>query len=176
MGAKEEAQAETKMDMTPMIDVTFQLIIFFMCNIKFKMLEGKLQTYLPKDVGVNPTHTEAVLDKVDIRITRRVTKQELALDEAAGFRAWAAAGGTSMDQLGIELQGAPVRDLHALAAQLAEIRKRIPAPTDPREEDSIKMNLEPMPGVLYEDVVRVVDIALGSKFTNLTFKGVPIDA
>ena len=81
-----------------------------------------------------------------------------------------------MDQLGIELQGAPVRNLHALAAQLAEIRKRIPAPTDPREEDSIKMNLEPMPGVLYEDVVRVVDIALGSKFTNLTFKGVPIDA
>ena len=31
-------------DMTPMIDVTFQLIIFFICTIKFKTLEGKLET------------------------------------------------------------------------------------------------------------------------------------
>ncbi|MDF1837417.1 MAG: biopolymer transporter ExbD, partial [Planctomycetota bacterium] len=40
------------MDMTPMIDVTFLLLIFFMCTLKFKVLEGKLTAYLPKDVGV----------------------------------------------------------------------------------------------------------------------------
>ena len=39
--------------MTPMIDVTFLLLIFFMCTLKFKTLEGKLAAYLPKDVGVN---------------------------------------------------------------------------------------------------------------------------
>lgn len=38
--------ADVKMDMTPMIDVIFQLIIFFMCSIHFKSLEGKLQTWL----------------------------------------------------------------------------------------------------------------------------------
>ena len=41
--------------MTPMIDVTFLLLIFFMCTLKFKILEGKLGAYLPKDVGVQTT-------------------------------------------------------------------------------------------------------------------------
>jgi|JI102314A1RNA_FD_contig_31_8942419_length_1364_multi_6_in_0_out_0_1 biopolymer transport protein ExbD len=176
MGAKEEAQAETKMDMTPMIDVTFQLIIFFMCNIKFKMLEGKLQTYLPKDVGVNTTPQDKVLEKVDIRIIRKVLKKDLELDNIEKFRAWSEAGGTTMDQVQILLQGNPVKDLKSLQAQLNEIRKKIPAPTDPKEEDTIKMNLEPMAGVLYEDVVQVVDIALGAKFTSLTFRGIELDA
>lgn len=44
---------ETGLHMTPMIDVTFLLLIFFMCSIKFKRLDGKLSTYLPKEVGVN---------------------------------------------------------------------------------------------------------------------------
>ncbi|MCC7171432.1 MAG: biopolymer transporter ExbD [Planctomycetes bacterium] len=176
MGAKDEALAETKMDMTPMIDVTFQLIIFFMCNIKFKMLEGKLQTYLPKDVGVNTTPQDKVLEKVDVRIIRKVTKKELDLDNIDRYREWSSAGGTTMDQVQILLQGAPVKDLKSLQAQLNEIRRKIPAPTDPKEEDSIKMNLEPMAGVLYEDVVQVVDIALGAKFTSLTFRGIELDA
>lgn len=44
---------DVKMNMTPMIDVIFQLIIFFMCSIHFKALEGKLQTYLPKEKGIH---------------------------------------------------------------------------------------------------------------------------
>ena len=36
-----------------MIDVVFLLLIFFICTMKFKVLEGKLATVLPKDVGVN---------------------------------------------------------------------------------------------------------------------------
>ncbi|MBK6942778.1 MAG: biopolymer transporter ExbD [Planctomycetes bacterium] len=176
MGARDEATSETRMDMTPMIDVTFQLIIFFMCNIKFRMLEGKLQTYLPKDVGVNPTQHEHVLEKIDIRIERTVAKSELGLDDVARFRKWSDAGGTTMGQVRILLRGEPVKDMEALRSRLAAIRARIPGPTDAADEDSIKMNLEPLPGVLYEDVVRVVDVALDAKFTSLTFRGVPIDA
>jgi hypothetical protein len=58
---------EAKLDMTPMIDVVFQLIIFFMCNIKYKTLEGRLDAYLPKDVGVNQTEAEPV-EKIEITI------------------------------------------------------------------------------------------------------------
>ncbi|MHC4597460.1 MAG: ExbD/TolR family protein [Planctomycetota bacterium] len=39
-------------NMTPMIDVCFQLLIFFMVTSKFKTLEGKLAAYLPKDKGL----------------------------------------------------------------------------------------------------------------------------
>ena len=41
----------TKVDMelAPMIDVCFQLLIFFMVTSKFKTLEGKLDAYCPKE-------------------------------------------------------------------------------------------------------------------------------
>ena len=62
---KEIAEEEYKMEMTPMIDVTFLLLIFFLCTIKFKTLEGKLSAYLPKDVGVNTSQAEPI-EKVEI--------------------------------------------------------------------------------------------------------------
>ncbi|MHC5039003.1 MAG: biopolymer transporter ExbD [Planctomycetota bacterium] len=42
---------KAEMNMTPMIDVCFQLLVFFMVTSKFKTLEGKLAAYLPKDRG-----------------------------------------------------------------------------------------------------------------------------
>ncbi len=45
--------------MTPMIDVTFLLLIFFMCTLNFKALEGILQAYLPKEDG----QSKAFIDK-----------------------------------------------------------------------------------------------------------------
>ena len=50
MSALDEAQEEVKPDMTPMIDVVFLMIIFFIC-IDFKVLESKLAAFLPKDKG-----------------------------------------------------------------------------------------------------------------------------
>ncbi len=52
-------QEEFKMDMTPMIDVVFLLIIFFLC-IDFKILEAKLPAYLPKDKGSQTFEVEPV--------------------------------------------------------------------------------------------------------------------
>ncbi len=40
------------LQMTPMIDVVFQLLIFFMVGCQFKTFEGKLAAYLPKDKGL----------------------------------------------------------------------------------------------------------------------------
>ena len=64
---QETAEDEEEMDMTPMIDVTFLLLIFFIVTLKFKTLEGRLSAALPKDVGVNPTPAEPI-EKVDVRI------------------------------------------------------------------------------------------------------------
>ena len=44
--------------MTPMIDVTFLLLIFFMCTLKFKTLEGRLAAYLPNDAGMSTEQSE----------------------------------------------------------------------------------------------------------------------
>ncbi len=42
---------ERGLDMTPMIDVTFLLLIFFMVATKFKLDEGRLQSWLPRTHG-----------------------------------------------------------------------------------------------------------------------------
>lgn len=49
---------KTDLSMTPMIDVTFLLLIFFMCACKFKTFEGKLAAYLPRDRGQEPFRVE----------------------------------------------------------------------------------------------------------------------
>ena len=46
----DEVAAEP-LNMTPMIDVVFQLLIFFMLTMQFKEVEGKLLSQLPKDAG-----------------------------------------------------------------------------------------------------------------------------
>jgi hypothetical protein len=43
--------AEVGADMTPMIDCVFLLLIFFMCATKFRMPEGALTSWLPRDHG-----------------------------------------------------------------------------------------------------------------------------
>jgi biopolymer transport protein ExbD len=46
---------EEKVDLTPMIDVTFLLLIFFVFNMSFVTEEGKIDAYLPKNGhGVGP--------------------------------------------------------------------------------------------------------------------------
>jgi biopolymer transport protein ExbD len=61
---------EPKLDMTPMIDIIFQLIIFFMCSIKFKALEGKLSSYLPKEGYFNwpPPPPPPNMDEIRIKL------------------------------------------------------------------------------------------------------------
>jgi biopolymer transport protein ExbD len=56
-----------EINLTPMIDVVFQLIIFFMCAMKFKTLEKKIEAFLPKDRGLAKT-PEKIEEKVQIKV------------------------------------------------------------------------------------------------------------
>ena len=55
------------LNMTPMIDIVFQLLIFFMLTLQFKEVEGKLMSVLPKDKGPVPGPA-LVIDEVRIII------------------------------------------------------------------------------------------------------------
>jgi len=51
---REQAEnAGTESDLTPLIDVAFLIIIFFMC-LPFKTLDGKLAAFLPTHKGIDP--------------------------------------------------------------------------------------------------------------------------
>ncbi len=63
---REAAEEEIKLELTPMIDITFLILIFFML-MPFKTLEGKLLAFLPTDKGIQPIPQDPV-DSFDIDV------------------------------------------------------------------------------------------------------------
>jgi len=55
MAAKIPEPEETEMNMTPMIDIVFQLIVFFLLTLKFKAVDRRIDSALPKDRGIQAT-------------------------------------------------------------------------------------------------------------------------
>ena len=58
---KKREEAKATLEMTPMIDVVFNLLIFFLCS-PFKIPEGQLDAFLPK--GVQSPTPPAPIEKV----------------------------------------------------------------------------------------------------------------
>lgn len=54
-------------DLTPMIDVVFNLLIFFLCS-PFKVPEGQLDAFLPKEEGTEKTKIDKPPEKMVIRL------------------------------------------------------------------------------------------------------------
>lgn len=64
---REEPNVDLEINMTPMIDIVFQLLIFFVLTAKFIEFEGELRSYLPKNRGNQPTLANTIdLDNVTI--------------------------------------------------------------------------------------------------------------
>ena len=50
-GSQDPDENPVAINVVPMVDVIFCLCVFFMCSIKFKVLDAKFETWLPKDQG-----------------------------------------------------------------------------------------------------------------------------
>ena len=194
----ELSKEESELEMTPMIDVTFLLLIFFMCTLKFKTLEGKLSAYLPKDVGVNTTQAEPI-EKVEILVRlkkdasgQKMTGQKLKpgnppvpfTSSNTGRYQW------NTRQLvaefpvlkkyqvrTLEYSVGPFRtgDVSELEDQLRKVYKKRQAamPIDPKtgEQKQVPATIDSRPGTVYEDVTIVLDAALAAGFKEITFVG-----
>lgn len=149
-----------ELEMTPMIDVTFLLLIFFLCTIRFRTLEGKLAAYLPKDVGPTPAAADQI-ERLAIRVEVAVPGARLALDGAP----WNGEGRFrfSDDRALTYRVGARATDsIDHLRARLAE--QFAADPTRP-------LTLDAGPDTVYGDVVPVLDAVAEVGFQDLTFVG-----
>ena len=162
------AEEESKLDMTSMIDVTFLLLIFFMCTLKFKTLEGKLAAYLPKDVGVNSSD-DPPIEKVEVTLTvlEEGTKLKPQRDPNATPIAWDGTPGTRYiygDDRIVQYAIGPrkTRDLKEVQDVLNQLH--LADPKRPATIDARK-------GIVYEDVVHVLDAAMNADFSEVTFVG-----
>lgn len=91
-------------NVTPLVDVIFCLCVFFMISFKFKQLEGKFDSWLPKGKGATGSvQVEGLLDEVRVAMwwdevnqktvrqlgSRKITDDdELATLIRAGHDAW----------------------------------------------------------------------------------------
>ena len=167
---------ECKLEMTPMIDVTFLLLIFFMLTLKFKTLEGKLSAYLPKDVGVNSTDAEPI-EKVEILVRVRVkglklTPDFLPYDDPTGESRFIWNRDPALGQKRVleysvmnkktnELEelGKTLKRIHIERERMMPDGKKVPATIDARY------------GTVYGDVVPVLDAAINAGLTDITLVG-----
>jgi biopolymer transport protein ExbD len=69
------------LNVTPLIDVIFCLCIFFFCSFHFRQLEGKMESWLPKDRGVQATPVQKV-EIEEIRIFLRFNSNAADASEA----------------------------------------------------------------------------------------------
>ncbi len=158
MGAKNKEMAEStfELDMTPMIDCVFNLLIFFLCNINFKLLEGKIPAYLPKDVGVNATPIDKQLEKIEIQITRG----NQTIDKKTPW-VW------TEGQITIRVQSKKMAGLKEFYETISKVHAANP---------EAKATLYPGKGTLYIDAVKVINECLRARFTDITFAGTPMDS
>jgi len=170
------ADDDCEMEMTPMIDVTFLLLIFFMCTIKFKTLEGKLSAYLPKDVGVNTSPAEPKEKiEVEIRVITEGTKHHVSNDPFGRWSKgadWTGEGRYSYEGRVVEygINVFRTRDPEKVRRRLKEQRDQDVA-NIPLEENYRDVTINPLRGTVYRDVVTVLDACLLAGFVNITFIG-----
>lgn len=168
-------EEKCELQMTPMIDVTFLLLIFFMCTLKFKVLEGKLGAYLPKDVGVNTSQAEPV-EKVDIRLDVINPGNKMRWERLPGGDRKAVpytAEDAAQDpprrffydsSRVVEYRVGPMRtrDLQDVTDRLIQIRKA---------EPDKKATIDPRKGTTNADVTAALDAAMYAGYEDITFKG-----
>ncbi len=65
-----DAEGELPVNITPIIDIIFCLVLFFMASYAPRSQKAELSTYLPKDVGNSPTTMplEQLVEKENISI------------------------------------------------------------------------------------------------------------
>ncbi len=132
-----------RMEFTPMIDVVFLLLIFFMCTLKFKTLENKLATYLPRDKGINPEFALLLpIEKLRLKLSMR------------GERCICFLNGRCI--------GAFPEASKAVFTRLNALRKA--NPESPAE-------IDPDPRVPHKHVVSLLDECLRSRVKEITFTG-----
>jgi len=165
---KKAAEEECKLEMTSMIDVVFLLLIFFLCTLKFKTLEGKLAAYLPKDVGVNTSEAEEI-EKVEI-VIKVVTPGEKL--NARGDGPWDPVPDNKGRQKRFSF--GPGRRLSYQVGprkmtNVAELQTRLTSLHE--DDDERPATIDSRPGTVYEDVVEVLDATLDAGFDQITFVG-----
>jgi biopolymer transport protein ExbD len=132
-------------NITAMVDIIFCLCLFFMCSLHFKQVEGKIDTWLPKDRGPNHDIVK-VIEMEEIRIFMRWEPSTGQVIRKVGSRAPAVDDADLMGTV-----RANIKD-HATLGKL-----------------DVPVIIDAMEDVPWQDVVHVMDLCKGEKVQRIQF-------
>src|SRR5215510_7041799 len=76
-GGGEQGENPVAINVVPMVDVIFCLCVFFMCSFKFRQLEGKFDSWLPKDKGSEGLPSLELISEVRVAMLWDENKGEI---------------------------------------------------------------------------------------------------
>lgn len=171
---------DTELNMTPMIDIVFQLIIFFLLSLKFKTVDRRIESALPDNTGIEARQT--LLDeplKLKVKVFRRglesVDKGDdhtlIKVDnDAREFHLPKGWRGRHVESI------ARIREYDAVVAALKVLvdRKLKEHGGDPSKVKGEIVAPPPKGGAVpHGDVMSVLNAFLELDVTNVTFQGAP---
>jgi biopolymer transport protein ExbD len=160
---------EVKPDMTPMIDVTFLLLVFFIVTLKFKILEGRLDAALPKDRGTNTSPAEEI-EKIDILMFVAEPGELVTELSETGKNT----GLKKFEGRTIRLEvGAKKFRYNPMTEFPEELRTFLRAGIASSVYDTAEtpVSIDARKGVVYGDVIRVLDVVIEEEFEKVSFAG-----
>lgn len=158
MAKKPKELEPVKGDMTPMIDATFLLLIFFILTLKFKVLEGRLDAALPKDMGTMNTKVEEI-EKIDILMF--VSDPGTLIDELNDSGRPNGLKHYEGRKVRYEIGTQVFRTVDDLERYLATVK----------DKDETPVTIDPRKEIINEDVMRVLDAVIRQRFKKVSFAG-----
>ena len=141
-GSQDPNDNPVAINVVPMVDVIFCLCVFFMCSMKFKEVEGKFDSWLPKDKG-QATPMNEVMEEIRVAIF------------------WDAANNTAIRQFGKNI----IRDDNQLTGLIRDAYQdhvKMGKTETPVIIDAAEL-------VPWKEVVNVVNIAKGQGVDKIEF-------
>jgi biopolymer transport protein ExbD len=139
----EESDNPVGINVTAMVDVIFCLCLFFMCSLHFKQLEGKIETWLPKDRGVFQGQPEKVI-----------------LEEIRIFMKWD--GQRTIRKVGNRGEVNSDDDLMSIVLKMTEDYKKA-------GKSEFPVLIDATADVPWQDVIHVMDMCKKEKLERIEF-------
>jgi hypothetical protein len=175
MSVRLPAVEETAMNMTPMIDIVFQLIVFFLLTLRFSAPEYRIESQLPKDRGIDKL-PQFVSDLQAIKV--KLFRKDKELGENAWTKIkvgsdWETKLPTGLWTGRAEQDEPRLREYEKVYAQLhAKIKEEwAKQGNDPEMKGEIAAPPPDGSAVPHGDVVRVLDAFLQLGLTQVNFEG-----
>lgn len=154
---------DSVLNMTPMIDIVFQLILFFLFSLKFSGLDYRFDSQLPRGLGQD-------IAPVIKEITPKLSVALYRLDEIDSAKAR-----TKVKFAGSEWIVADAASYEEREKSFASLREKIEQVSHATSVIEGEIKTPPPSGysVPHADVMKILDTFIEAKITDVKFEGAP---